>query len=222
MNVAIQPAGAGTVSVTPHSVQIENPHGGEYHTWYEISATPNNGFAFSHFSWTNHTWSEDEYAPGVKYDEHYEDVNLPYNPKVDFPFESKSWTGAAYHFFVFQEILNVTAHFTGTAINVTTRAVPARAGVTSGGGSYAAGTAVTISTHEKCSPWVFDHWVLTPGGIIVSTASHTFTPSSNVVCEAMYRHTNTGAPYHNTNGEILCDDNGNIFYDGDLVTPSQS
>jgi len=220
MNVAIQPAGAGTVSVTPHSVPQEIA--GDYETWYELSATPNNGFAFSHFSWQLHSWWERLRRPGVKNDEVTNSLTSTTNPISSQSSDLTDSKLTAGPYVYFQEILNVTAHFTGTAINVTTRAVPARAGVTSGGGSYAAGTAVTISTHEKCSPWVFDHWVLTPGGIIVSTASHTFTPSSNVVCEAMYRHTNTGAPYHNTNGEILCDDNGNIFYDGDLVTPSQS
>lgn len=96
-------------------------------------------------------------------------------------------------------------------------AVPAKAvRAQRGGGNYNQGDTCTIETERKCSPWVFDRWELSPGGT-VRTETCSFVVTANTSCVAYYTHTNTGNPYYDENGKILCDDSGSILYDGDEV-----
>lgn len=101
---------------------------------------------------------------------------------------------------------------------VSVMASPQKAAHVSGSGIYLKDSTCTIGTVKRCSPWVFDHWELIPGGTVYGEY-HSFSVTSDTTCIAHYHHTNTGALYYDADGggEIICGSSGDLLYDGDAV-----
>jgi len=93
---------------------------------------------------------------------------------------------------------------------------PENAGSVSGSGYYRQGSTCSISAVCKCSPWTFDHWAIVPGER-VDDRDCSFTVEQDTTCIAYFNHSNTGMLY-DQNGKILSSHDGNILYDGNLVT----
>lgn len=170
--------------------------------YYKLSATSVGDWRFKHFEVTQRYVSL-----GV---EHISDFTTVDNPK-----ELVESTGHSdpYYDSYYLKVCAVFEH----VVKVATSVYPENAGTSTGDGDYDSGSSVTISTKEKCSPWIFDHWELNPGGVIARSKEHSFTVDEDTDCIAYYKHTNTLDPYHDENGNVLCSGNGAILYDGDAI-----
>lgn len=196
---------------------------------YRVTAREGGDWRFVRFEWDIRAQAEDvdnewhgtknkvlcrDLGGGV-YD--FCDGNYTFEADIDYGISPIDFV----HRFYKATISNLVAVFEKNSTekhNVSTSAFPVKAAVTTGDGDYDDGTTCTINATAKCSPWIFDHWELTPGGT-VRTKEHSFVVTEDTNCVAHYLHTNTGNPYDKS-GNILCDSSGNILYDGDLVTPS--
>lgn len=201
---SISSRGPGTASL-----RFDGTSPSSYGTMYNYAAiaTPNQGAHFVRFETTRvsgHTESRTDNPLSF--------FNVDWSPTLHNPHGDPNYASIVAVF----EYDSDPGPEPGT-YTVTVSAVPAKAvRAQRGGGNYNQGDTCTIETERKCSPWVFDRWELSPGGT-VRTETFSFVVTANTSCVAYYTHTNTGNPYHDENGKILCDDSGNILYDGDEV-----
>lgn len=165
----ISPAGAGTVSV--EKTYEESDSTGWYNEW-TITAIAKPGYRFVKFEYTE--W-DDYPKPG-------HETSGDYTSSPWYPYQGgANWGGAA----GFEEfyITRVTAVFEIDPYylkTVTTESDPSAGGNTSGGGSYAPGSTVTISATANAG-YKFSKWVCLTTLEESSDRTHSFTmPSYNI------------------------------------------
>ena len=210
----ISPEGAGTATVT-----LKKYETGAF--YYDLSATANPGYVFDHFE-SDLYWhviyrtslTPREEGPEIR---HLVNTNNP----IDI-FEDDYDGPTLYTEIYYTKIVAVfRKEEPTTKFTVTTGMTPnAARGSTSGDGEYEDGTSCTVSCSAKCSLWIFDHWEFSTGETH-NTQSVTFTVTADVTCTAVFRHENTGQLIYDADGSgsLICAADGNLLYDGDLVSP---